>query len=437
MPATPAHWPRRPTPGRLGRLPALALACCAGAPARAAPPVRYVNTHEVAVSFQATDGAAVERVRLWLSRDGGDTWSAYNGRTPVGAGPRFEVTEDGLYDVYVVLESAAGASGPAPAPGAEPHLRVVVDTRPPIVQIHRADRSRSGVGDGADRLEIDVSLYEPHLADGGVRLFLRAAGAADWRDAGPVQPTDGRVAWFAPPGLDRERIDLRIVATDLAGNRAADDFAGVSPAPDGEAVPPATSSQPASTSAPASRPVHAAALDIAAGDARPPASTEAAGRAASLRKVASQFASQGLRDLALARLNEALSLAPDDADAHVETGQLLYELQRFDEAGAQFSRAAEIAPRHAGALEGLALTAVTQHRYADARTHLQALLESDAASALTWLRLGDVEHRLGRREAAVSAWTRAGKLVGDDASLRERIDRRLRSFAVPASSPAP
>jgi hypothetical protein len=425
--------------GRLGRrppgeLPALLLACCAPALAQAAPPVRYVNTHEVAVAFQAADGAAVERVRLWLSRDGGDSWSAHVGSNPSGAGPRFEVTEDGLYDVYVVLEGAAGASGPAPAPGAEPHLRVVVDTRPPIVQIHRVDRSASG--DGVDRLDIDVSLYEPHLADGGIRLFFRAAGAADWRDGGPVLPTEGRVAWSAPPDLERERIDLRIVVTDLAGNRAVDDFSGVHPQPAaGEVAVRAAASQPAAA-APATQPVPVASTETGPERAGGPLSTESTRRAASLREVAAQFASQGLRDLALARLNEALALAPNDVDAHVEVGQLLYELQRIDEAGTQFTRAAELAPRHAGALEGLALTAVTQHRYSDARAHLKALLESSAESALTWLRLGDVEHRLGRREAAVSAWKRAGELVGDDAALRERIDRRLRSFQ-PATAPAP
>ena len=98
--------------------------------------VRYVATQEVLLVYATANQAPVERVDLWVTRDGGKTWSREPSRP---CGPQtlaFQAPADGWYGFYLVLHNSAGVSADPPAAGTEPHSLVIVDTVAPVLQLH-------------------------------------------------------------------------------------------------------------------------------------------------------------------------------------------------------------------------------------------------------------------------------------------------------------
>ncbi len=78
-------------------------------------------------------------------------------------------------------------------------------------------------------------------------------------------------------------------------------------------------------------------------------------------------------------LEEALSLAPEDAEAHTQMGKVAAQLERLEEAQASFARALELDPEHPRALAGSVRTRVTlAGRSTDGRTEAFAAIRQDA-----------------------------------------------------------
>jgi tetratricopeptide (TPR) repeat protein len=135
--------------------------------------------------------------------------------------------------------------------------------------------------------------------------------------------------------------------------------------------------------------------------------------------------SEGRYALAVARLEDALAVAPDEPDVLVDLGSALYRLDRYDDADRRFHSALDVAPDDLGALEGVALVAVTQKRYPQAREQLRHLLRLRPESGKVWLRYGDVEHHLGNENEALQAWERVLTAREADADVRHKAQRRL------------
>jgi tetratricopeptide (TPR) repeat protein len=137
---------------------------------------------------------------------------------------------------------------------------------------------------------------------------------------------------------------------------------------------------------------------------------------------------EGRYSLAAARFEDAVGFAPRDADLLARLGTALYRAGRHDEAGARFREALGTNADHAGALEGLALVAVTQKQYAQAREYMRQLQRLEPKSGSVWLRSGDIEHRLGNTPQALDAWRRVLAVAEADKDLREKAQRRLDYF---------
>jgi len=391
---------------------------------------RFVPSRDVAVSFSAGRGGPVESADLWVSRDGGQTWQAVE-VTLIGQNClHYVAPEDGSYGFYVVLRNAAGVSATPPAAGTRPHAQVMVDTAAPVLQVHTpVEQVRAEPG---RPLALSVSLAEENLADDGVRVFYRASGTTSWADGGVARCRPGELIWQVPADAP-DRLDLCIVATDLAGNRSVEQLPAVavvrpriegqSGVADSPVAPPAPSITPSDAGhKPDSARSSAVRLEqvIPVGaDAR---------RLAYLRRLAEQFRAEGQYGLAVARLEEALRIAPQDAGLLVDLGNALYGSKRYDDADARFKAALELVPEHVPALEGLALVAATQKRYSDARTHLLHLLRLAPDSARNWLRYGDIEHKLGNQAEALQVWERVLGMEAADEAVRSAVRKRLDYF---------
>jgi tetratricopeptide (TPR) repeat protein len=409
----------------LSRIAQTLLAFSACAVAAGTEPPRYLASRELSFACRTAGDTPVGDAELYVSTDAGRTWEPVPDARHAQE-LRFTAAEDGRYEFYFVLHNAAGASGPAPTPGTRPALSVEVDTTPPLVQVHRAELD----GQPAAVL-LAVTLVEENLAEDAVRLFFRATPADAWTDGGPVRPAhDGRYRW-APPPETAGTLELRVVAADRAGNQSAADPLTL----ELPSVPPGTQpAAPAPPDAPLAAPPTTQPDPHAARDDLP---RLAGPELAHLRELAQRFMRDGQYVLAAARYEDALALTPADPDLLVDLGSALYRANRYDTAQLRFDEALTAAPDHVGALEGLALVAATQKRYAQAREYLQRLQQLQPDSASVWLRSGDVEHKLGHAAAARNAWERVLQARTSDPLLRAKAQRRLEYFGAGPPSAAP
>jgi cytochrome c-type biogenesis protein CcmH/NrfG len=404
----------------------------------------YLNSRAIILSFESASSAEIDRVDLWCSNDGGTTWNAPTVASTAPNAVRFDAPQDGTYGFYVALENKGGRSAEAPSPGCAPHVVVVVDTAPPTLQIHRARECTSPAGD--TQIRLNVSLVDENLGEAGARLFYRAGAGTAWQDGGPVIFADGIINWQPPPEISPP-CDLRLIVTDLAGNRASDEITGVTLASPslGRSPPEAGMDLAASDEsrsalveqvrASSVQPVTVDAVPVVTLGEQPkvgPTSQpapEAEMRAQQLREQAARYLAEGRLPLASARFSEALKLAPDDPDLQVGLGSVFLRTRQYDEAARRFRGALDACPDHLKAIEGLALVAISQNRYPQARSYLRQLLELSPESGEHWLHYGDIEYRLGNVAEARAAWEKLLDFEPADDVLREKAQRRLTAFA--------
>jgi hypothetical protein len=404
---------------------------------------RYVNSRAIVLSFGVANSAEIGQVHVWFSKNDSETWNAAT-VTPVAAHAlRFDAEQDGKYCFYIVLENQSGRSADPPVAGSPPHVAVVVDTTPPTLQIHRARESTSPTGE--PRIRLNISLVDENLGEAAARLFYRAGDGDAWHDGGPVTSAGGILNWQPPPDVGPE-CDLRLVVTDRAGNQASDEINRVSVIGESPDRPPVASpSGPRLSEGSRSDaveqvhvpPVQSTTVDPVPSvtlDERPSVhaasqpAPEVDERAQRLREQAARYLAEGRLSLAGARLHDALQFAPGNADLHADLGEVLVRTRQYDEAARRFHSALDACPDHTKAIEGLALVAISQNRYPEARSYLQQLLRLSPESGAHWLHYGDIEHRLGNITEARAAWQKLLESEAADSGLREQAEKRLRAF---------
>ncbi|MCA9244377.1 MAG: tetratricopeptide repeat protein [Phycisphaerales bacterium] len=444
---------------------------------------RFLNTREIVLSYVADADTPVEKANVWISRDAGQTWAGKTVEPERPGSIRFVVSDDGDYDFFLVLINRFGASSEPPTPGTPAQLRVSVDTKAPTLQAGEPLLMRVG-----EQLVFHarVVVIDERLNDHSIRVYYNTASG--WQDGGAAHLSGGVLTWPVPAEA-RQPLDTQIVVTDQAGNRAAAEFFGltlptpkpapVEPKPKTEPAPTLVTSEPASTDstlvadvevrpAPVTTPVREATPADPVIETPAPVRPEPThtlpppeletnyAEAARMREMAARYDERGQYRLARAHLENALQYTPSDPALLTTLGETLIRVGDLNEAGRRFSEALSFRADYAEAIDGLALVAAMQRQYPVARERLVQFIELKPHSPEAWLRLGDVEHRLGRRDEAIRAWTTAraqaaelrsatgGKagLSGadhDPAELQSLIDKaetRLRQFTRPPGAPA-
>lgn len=161
---------------------------------------------------------------------------------------------------------------------------------------------------------------------------------------------------------------------------------------------------------------HRGALDEAGAAARALLET-APGHAGALQLLGVVEARQGRFDAALDALDRAVTLDPQLASAHNNRGNVLFALDREQEAVASYDRALELGLSDAAALNnrGLALRGL-QRFDAALRSFEQALgLRPDFADAL--LNRGELLLEIGQRDAGIASLQQARAAGADDAKV--------------------
>jgi hypothetical protein len=170
------------------------------------------------------DGPAI--VELWITLDGGRTWSP-RGEDPDRKSPfPVDLGGDGTYGLTLVARSSSNLGDEPPAPGDRPQYLVEVDSTSPMVKL---EPIRPGTGAESGRIVVIWHASDLHLGQTPVVVSVRAEGTTGWRPISSPIANTGRYVWTLPPSAP-PRFYVRVDVVDSVGNRGSDET------PDGNPV---------------------------------------------------------------------------------------------------------------------------------------------------------------------------------------------------------
>ncbi len=137
------------------------------------------------------------------------------------------------------------------------------------------------------------------------------------------------------------------------------------------------------------------------------------------------FKQMGRSADALAHMQKAAALSPDDADAHSSLGNILSDLGRLDEAETSYRRALEINTNFAEAHSNLGATLQELGRLDEAEASLRRSLDIKPDLADTHYILGNTLKTMGRLSDAEASYRRALQINPDHANTYNNLGLTL------------
>ncbi|MBN1808863.1 MAG: tetratricopeptide repeat protein [Planctomycetes bacterium] len=177
---------------------------------------KIVGQRRFNISYNVDENlAGLSSVEIWVTTDGGKTYSLWGrdeDRTPPVL---FEAPSDGVYGFVIVSTDKVGNRENPPQPGAIPEAVAVVDTTPPAV---RLDSPAGGqvYGPGTN-VDVRWAASDANLGSKCVDLMLSSDDGNTWTVAQQAIGNSGS-AVLPLPGAATERYLVKVVVRDLAGN---------------------------------------------------------------------------------------------------------------------------------------------------------------------------------------------------------------------------
>lgn len=181
--------------------------------------VEFTANTEFNIAYEA-EGAT--RVALWLSTDGGKTWALYgyddDAVPPIG----FRAEKDGSYGLIITTEDEAGNQTPEPKNGDTAQMTVVVDRRPPELELFTGPNNFYGA---TQPLSLRWKAFDEYLATNSVELSYSIDNAATWVALKQDAPRTGAADWNPMQVLENNddggiapNVLFKISARDKSGN---------------------------------------------------------------------------------------------------------------------------------------------------------------------------------------------------------------------------
>jgi len=160
----------------------------------------------------------LERVELWMTRDGGQTWVYFGADDDRRSPLVVHVPQEGVYG-FVVVPIGRGSRAAAPERGRRPEIWVSVDGTPPYVRFLEAEPAATAANPTSGPAEITIRweardalpLARP------VALYWSQQPQGPWQEIAAEVENSGQFTW-RPGGHVPDPVYLKVVVRDQAGN---------------------------------------------------------------------------------------------------------------------------------------------------------------------------------------------------------------------------
>ncbi|MBA4189975.1 MAG: hypothetical protein C0467_18475 [Planctomycetaceae bacterium] len=190
---------------------ALVGASLAQPPATAPAPDYYpMNSRKIALPIKYDkDRKTIRQVKLYVARNGENTWYQEAAVTPDRDSFTFMAKEDGLYWFTMMEEDLQGKNIPADLTRTPPDLKVLVDTVQPRVQFTNARKN-------GDDVVVEWFIEDKNPDENKTQVHFRpASGEGYWQEV--TLPTSSKSGVRFPAGAGA--VTVRVTAYDIAGNK--------------------------------------------------------------------------------------------------------------------------------------------------------------------------------------------------------------------------
>ena len=160
--------------------------------------VRHSDSNQFSLDFEieAIGGRGVDKIELYGTVDGGDTWKRW-GEDPDKASPfDIETNGEGIFGFNIVVVASNGLASPRPLGGDTPDIVVVVDQTKPDVSITGA---QYGEGDRAGSLVIRYRCEDDYLMQRPITLAFSDSPKGPWTTIAAGLRNMGDYVWPADP----------------------------------------------------------------------------------------------------------------------------------------------------------------------------------------------------------------------------------------------
>jgi hypothetical protein len=187
----------------------------------AAQSVHHVSWNQLRLpcTFQTEGAAAVVGLRLWWTLDDGNSWDVLppEGTMKTAKVIDFTAPHDGRYGFWLQAVDEVGHTSPEPGTGDEPTMVVVVDTKPPAIDVLSPGDHKGFMA--GQVVELSWQVHDANLPEAPVRIAY-VEGNSD--TPVPIEgehagyPAQGTVRWPVP--LVDATVSFVFSCRDRAGN---------------------------------------------------------------------------------------------------------------------------------------------------------------------------------------------------------------------------
>jgi hypothetical protein len=162
------------------------------------------------IQFAPDKVKSIRKVELHVSNDGGQVWQLAAVAPPTQDTFAYTAPADGRYWFQIVTEDLKGTRDPANLTTEAPAMKVLFDTKPPIVTFTNAKRT-------GDEVVIEWRIDDQFPKDEATKVYFRPANATDgWQEV--TLPAGSKNGVRFSPGVAGP-IAVRVAVADLVGNK--------------------------------------------------------------------------------------------------------------------------------------------------------------------------------------------------------------------------
>jgi hypothetical protein len=181
--------------------------------------LRMVNSTAFELDYEvdSVGRTGISKVELWMTRDGGRTWTSAGVDTDNRSPFRATVESEGVYGYRLTVQSGNGLGGRPPQPGDLPEVWIGVDLTRPMARLVSAE---AAAGDRAGEILIRYEAGDALLAKGPITLLQSGQPGGPWTTIAAGLSNTGQYGWSFDETAP-ERVYLRLEVRDEAGNVSA------------------------------------------------------------------------------------------------------------------------------------------------------------------------------------------------------------------------